>query len=330
MQLFPNYSACTWCTTTLSTGPVLGGAYVCNITSLSASTVYQYRAYAVIDDVPYYGNILSGCTTATPSGIPLVCTGPILPASISPTSMLIECNEMCDDCGAPIAEYGALYTQISLYGTPTTLCYQNYPAHVCKSSICGTVNDGCNYFTILTGLTPNTMTYYRAFAKNVNGSGYGDICTQITAPPPVIAVTACICVTSTWYNEEQGYICLDPPLASGQWAQLSIDYNQINCGVTYTDVARIRIYCKPDGVAYFSEITTAIDPDYYMCTDVSRFCGYGGGQFMINCGDEICFSNQVEYAIGSCSSFCIHPYDSSPDISISAHPDYCESCVVIT
>ncbi len=329
MPIFPTPEP--WKTTSLSTGPVLGGTYNCTITAcISASTIYEYRAYSVIDGVPYYGNVLTGCTLACPSGIPLVCTGPILPASICPTQMLIKYNEMCDDCGAPIAEYGAIYTQNPVYGTPTTLCYQNYPAHVCKSSICGTINDGCNYLTMLSGLTPNTMTYYRAFARNVNGSGYGDICTQQTAALPAIPITACICVINNYYNEHQGYICLDPPLAAGQWAELSINYNQTNLGSSYADIARIRVYCRANGAPYYTEITANIDPSYVMCTDVSRFCGYGGGQILLNCGDSICFSNQVESMIGSCSSFCIHPYDSSSDVNIGVHPDYCEDCIVIT
>jgi len=318
----------SWILTPLKSGAPVNSGYTWNITGLSATTDYAYRAYVIIDGIAYYGETCYGRTciapTYSPSGI---TTG--IAQLIGENDFTVSANTVGYKDGLPLQEYGVLFTQNSFWGTDANLKYENL-INVGRRYVCADAALPLTYNVVLTGLTADMLTYYRAYAKNGSGVGYGTVCTQQTAAPPFVSVTACICVASNWYNEQQGYICLDPPLTTGQWAQLSINYNQTNCGSSYADIARIRIYCKPDGVPYYSEITTAIDPDYYMCTDVSRFCGYGGGQIMINCGDEICFSNQVESMIGSCSSFCIHPYDSSPDVNISVHPDYCENCIVIT
>jgi hypothetical protein len=176
MPTFPT----PWVLTPLCTGSLISDTYDMDINSLSASTIYEYRAYAVISGVPYYGNVLTGCTEAVPAGIPTVCTasGAI---SITSDSMLLKFNKMCNNNGAPIAEYGALYTQNPTFGTLASLCYENVPSLVCKSSNFATIANDTQYLTPLTGLSENTITYYRAFARNAIGSGYGDVCTQQTA-----------------------------------------------------------------------------------------------------------------------------------------------------
>lgn len=194
MPLFPNYSACTWCTTPLSAVPLVGNTYDYDIidsitTCISASTIYQYRAYVVICGTPYYGNILSGATDAVGSTKPEVNTG--LANPIHETYMLLTGNTVTDKGGLPLAEYGVLYTQIGSYGNTGCMIYEAFPSKICKKSIYGDISTGVTYFTgsvpakSISGLTQNTLTYFRAFAKNANGSGYGDIETASTLPSAV-------------------------------------------------------------------------------------------------------------------------------------------------
>lgn len=197
MPIFPTPTP--WSATTLSTGPLLGGTYVCNIQGLSPSIIYEYRAYSVIDGVPYYGNPLTGCTSAEPTHAPCANTG--YATCVTDTSMSITGNSVSDKGGLPIAEYGVLYTQVPSYGNSSCLVYEAYPAKIGKKSCPSNIGTGDTYFTTascwsICCLSDNTTTYYRAFAKNSTGCGYGTIKTQATCsppPPPTLQMTLIAC-----------------------------------------------------------------------------------------------------------------------------------------
>lgn len=176
-----------WKTTSLGAGPLTGNTYNCNIPQLSASTIYEYRAYVVICGTQYYGDVQTGCTLAIQTVAPNVCTG--IAYGIVQEKMSICNNKVLDNGGLPIAEYGFLYTQNSSYGNNNCLVLGAYPAKVCKKSTPANIEVGASYYTgttnEMTGLVPNTQTYFRAFARNASGVGYGDIKTAITLANPV-------------------------------------------------------------------------------------------------------------------------------------------------
>ena len=103
-----------WYTTELTAGSVENGKFNYNIPNLSASTCYEYRAYAIIGGIPYYGNILSGITLSEPWTTPSVETG--CAENITQTSIEFVGNRVTNKGGLPLAEYGILYTQIGAYG----------------------------------------------------------------------------------------------------------------------------------------------------------------------------------------------------------------------
>lgn len=211
MPMFP--TPCSWITTSLSTGPLLGGTYNCNIisgatTPVSASTIYEYRAYSVIDGVPYYGNVLTGCTSAIPAAIPTVCSGIMFSANTE--GGCVCSNKMCDDNNAPIAEYGILYTQQPSVSCDACLRYDKVPIWVCKQSICSTISGGTTYDGLITAMAANTTTYFRAFAKNSVGVGYGNVCSFMTCDvyvPPTIQITLDAC-TDVYNHYMAGAYCL--------------------------------------------------------------------------------------------------------------------------
>lgn len=181
----------SWTTTTLTAGSIPSGTYTRNITSLSPSTAYQYRAYAVINGTPYYGCTCSGSTIALPTYAPTVNTGNA--ANIAPTTMRICGNSVSNSGGLLITEYGILFTQVSAYGNASCLVYDAYPAKICKKSIPANIETGTLYFTgttcELTGLAQNTTTYFRAFAKNTTGVGNGTVkSAQTTVTPKLITM----------------------------------------------------------------------------------------------------------------------------------------------
>jgi len=171
-----------WTTTTLWPGPLANDNYNYPIIGLAASTNYQYRAYFIVDGVPYYGNVLQGTTAAIALVPPEVTTGFAGPPA--ETSFLISGNKVDDKGGAPIIEYGILYTQLGFWGTDSNLVCSNYPAYVKKACTPADICTGCTYSNTASGLAASTTTYYRAYAKTAAGLGYGNVKTRITASPP--------------------------------------------------------------------------------------------------------------------------------------------------
>jgi len=172
-----------WTGTTLYPGPPATNNYAFTIGGLAPSTNYQYRAYFIIDGVSYYGNVLSGTTAAITLLPPEVTTG--IARCVTTTSFCVCSNEIDEDGGAPIVEYGILYTQTGIYGTIGNLIYGNVGSFVRKTSCCCAWGLGCAYSMAANCcLSPSTTTYYRAFARNAVGPEYGSIKTQATASPP--------------------------------------------------------------------------------------------------------------------------------------------------
>lgn len=198
MPIFPTPEP--WKLTTLSAGQLAGNTFSCNIPSLSASTIYEYRSYMVIDGVPFYGNILTGCTSAVPTQSPSVSTG--CAYCVYDTGMRLSGSSVTNKGGLSIAEYGVIYTQNSTYGNSSCMVYEAYPSKVLKKSYLSDISVGTTFFTgtvpqvSIIGLNPSTVTYYRAFAKNSTGTGYGVIKTQTTNPTPV--TTFAIAATISW------------------------------------------------------------------------------------------------------------------------------------
>jgi hypothetical protein len=170
----------TWITTPTVAGPLSADNYNFAITGLSASTKYQYRAYFIVDGVEYYGNVLSG-TTAAPTMIsPSATTGTVFHIPLT-TGFATHNNMVNSNGNAPIIEYGLLYTQNGAVGSGN---FGYGDLHVKKTSIFSDVSIPYTYNMDATGLTPSTLTYFRAFAKNAIGVGYGSKDTQVTAEPP--------------------------------------------------------------------------------------------------------------------------------------------------
>ena len=128
------------------------GVYSSNIISLSPSTIYYVRAYAINSGGTAYGNELS-FTTAT---LATLTTNSI--TSILPTTAVSGGN-ITSSGGASITQRGVCWST-SLYPTITD----------------NKTNDGTgtgSYTSSISGLSPNTTYYVRAYATNSGGTNYG-------------------------------------------------------------------------------------------------------------------------------------------------------------
>jgi hypothetical protein len=184
------YGATTWKYSPAppSSGHLHVNNFLRTITGLLPVTNYEYRAFMSINGIRYYGQIKQIATLPIPIYVPTILTGNAF--DIGTTNFNISGNTITNNGNLPITEYGLFYTQNSTYGTSLTLKNQNYPTHVCKTSLTGSggttpfIYSGCtNHLGI------NTTTYFRAFAKNDKGFGYGNVKTQLTDGPVSVYLT---------------------------------------------------------------------------------------------------------------------------------------------
>jgi hypothetical protein len=158
------------------------GAFVSNISGLTAGTQYYVRAYATNLIGTVYGNEVSFTTLK----IPTVTTEAV--SAINQTTA--TGNGTLTDLGVPNpTAYGVCWNTI---GTPTI---ENAVSDLGGASITGPFTAG------MTGLTPGTLYYVRAFATNTDGTVYGNEVTFTTQVLPAVTTQA---VTSISYNTATG------------------------------------------------------------------------------------------------------------------------------
>jgi uncharacterized protein (TIGR02145 family) len=151
------------------------GNFTSNLSGLSSNTTYYVRAYATNSVGTSYGNEITFTTVAN---IPILTTTNI--QSITSNSAITG-GTVSTDGGSPVTTRGVVW---STNPNPTI-------------SLSTKTNDGIGLGTFnsnISGLSPNTTYYVRAYATNSAGTGYGNeisFKTQIGAiPPSVITATA--------------------------------------------------------------------------------------------------------------------------------------------
>lgn len=150
-----------------------GYQYV-TVSNLLPNTIYYIRTFATNADSTTYGSQLQFTTkTATPA---IVTTDSVTNITITTTYGYAT---LIDDGLDPGTQYGLCYSTST---NPT----------IANSKVNQTVyiNCDCSYtpYYLLSGLTPNTKYYVKAYATNVLGTSYGSEINFTTLP--VITVTA--------------------------------------------------------------------------------------------------------------------------------------------
>ncbi len=149
-----------------STDGTGAGVYTSAITGLTPGTIYYVRAYAINSIGTAYGNQVTATTTAILSTI--TTTDLSLVTATSATGG----GNITNDGGAAITARGVCWGTSQ---TPTTANSKT------------TDGTGTGSFTsAITGLTPGTQYYFRAYAINSIGTAYGN---QITATTPIALPT---------------------------------------------------------------------------------------------------------------------------------------------
>ncbi len=144
------------------------GNFVSNLTALSPGKTYYVRAYATNSVGTAYGNQL---TASTPAVTATVYT---MGASLITPNSLRTGGTVSNDGGAAVSARGVCW---STSQNPTV------------SNSKTTEGTGTGIFAgQLTGLSPATTYYIRAYATNSAGTGYGDQIT-VTTPAAIPSVT---------------------------------------------------------------------------------------------------------------------------------------------
>lgn len=140
----------------VSSGTGIGSFYT-NITQLSSGTTYYVRAYSINKAGVSYGNTLSFKTQSAtiPNGISINAV-----SNISYNLATFSGN-LTSDGGATLSAQGFVYS--SSTSLPT----------LSNSVVYSTIGVG-NFSTSVTGLSPSTIYYVRAFATNSVGTTYSN------------------------------------------------------------------------------------------------------------------------------------------------------------
>ncbi len=140
------------------------GIFSNTVTGFSPNTTYYVRAYAINSQGTAYGNQISFTTTQLLS-LPVLATSTV--TGINQTTAIAGGN-ITSDGNAPVSARGVCWNTT---GNPTTAGNKT------------TDGEGSGIFASnLTGLTPNTLYYVRAYAVNSVGTAYGEQKSFTTAP----------------------------------------------------------------------------------------------------------------------------------------------------
>lgn len=152
------------------------GLFTASVTGLTENTTYYVRAYAINEVGTAYGNEEAFTTLTTPT----VTTAQV--TNITQTTATGG-GEVVSDNGSPVTERG--------------ICWSS--AHDPSiSDSHATSGEGTGTFTVnMTGLTPNTTYYVRAYAINSVGPAYGNPVSFMTTDLPTVTTAQVTNITQT-------------------------------------------------------------------------------------------------------------------------------------
>lgn len=155
--------------TKTTNGPTTSGPINANITGLNAATTYYVRAYATSESgETVYGSQMSFTTQP-----------PVIPALTTTAASNIFSNRATS--GGNITDSGGVSV------TTRGVCWSTSPNPTTANFTTTNGAGNGSYVSQMTGLTPSTTYYVRAYATNSVGTAYGNQIQFTTAPPtPII------------------------------------------------------------------------------------------------------------------------------------------------
>ncbi len=148
-------------------GPRGEGYFDPQMTGLIANTLYHYRAYAINEDTSPlvgYGDVVIFTTMAL--GAPLVSTQNL--TDVANTTATGH-GTIIDVMGSAVTEWGICWGE-----TANPERTDSGSGYWGKAEGSGVAVSGLSFFAFITGLTGGKEYFFRAYAKNTQGTGYGN------------------------------------------------------------------------------------------------------------------------------------------------------------
>ena len=182
------------------------GSFTSSITGLTPNTTYYVRAYATNSAGTAYGTQRT-FTTAQQVYVPTVTTNTV--SNITQNSAT---------CGGNVVDAGG--------GTVTArgVCWSTSQNPTVSGSHTSNGSGTGSFTSSITGLTPNTTYYVRAYATNSAGTGYGTTRTFTTTAAPSVPTGAINGRFSVSANQRVGNLQYRASTGTWQFAANQYDY----------------------------------------------------------------------------------------------------------
>lgn len=164
----------------LTNDSLIEGSFTSEVKGLQSGTKYYIRAYAINSAGTSYGEELDFLTLS--ENKPVVKT--LVARYITKTSAIAG-GEIPDSGMQMIINKG--------------ICWQTYANPSVDDYLTDEGPGSKDYLSKLTGLTPGTTYYYRAYASNNSGTGYGDV-KSFTTPTVGVPIVKTVEVSSVTYT----------------------------------------------------------------------------------------------------------------------------------
>ena len=258
------------------------GSFSNTLEDLNPNTTYYVRAYVIYDHGLAYGNELSFTTL---SGIPVVTTAEVTDVTATTAT-----------CGGTVTDDGGL--DITARGVCWSTSHNPTLSNNHTSDGTGTGN----FSSTLTGLTPNTTYFVRAYATNSYVTVYGNQRSFTTAPLPSCTVSV------TCNPTEGGTITGGGTYEQGQSCTLTATANE---GYTFTNWTENGSQVSTQATYSFT-VTSNRNLVANFVPNSGVPIGAVNGRFTINEeGDQVYFSQgNLQYTKSTQTwSFMEHQYD---------------------
>lgn len=176
--------------------PPATGAFTSSLTGLAPNTLYYYRTYIYYDDEQIFYSPTTG-TFTTLSDVPVLGTDLTLLTHLATevaTTTAVGNGTIDNNGGSAITQHGVCWVDDATYNggahPPTTADSKT------QEGATTTIGD---FQSLMTGLTAGTLFYFKAYAVNSDGTGYGNEVTFTTliAGAPVVVTRTTINVRAT-------------------------------------------------------------------------------------------------------------------------------------
>jgi uncharacterized protein (TIGR02145 family) len=196
------------------------GSFTSNITGLSASTTYYVRAYAINSGGTAYGSQQTFTTQAAT----------VTPPTVTTTSITGVTQSTATSGGNVTSQGGAVVTARGV-------CYSTSPSPTIANNTTSNGTGTGSFTSNITGLSPSTTYYVRAYAANSGGTAYGNELNFTTSSPMGIP-----CPGMPMMTDYNGNIYNTVQIGTQCWMKENLKARNYKNGTTIPEITSITTW----------------------------------------------------------------------------------------